>query len=617
MTNREDYLDSLLMSVSNVEEKEEDAPQVDEKSSRSRKRAARPADPEDDFLKSFEEEFLDIDEEDFLKEFEGSFGDPGEDFSMEDAEEEFVDTMEDMMVDTMSKEEAPAPPSLNQEQKFDDLLDQDPLADLTELLASQAETAAPQKEEPLMSSLFPDEEIPGPDAFDMEIPGSDAFDMEIPKSDALDLEMPGTDPFDMEIPGDSMFEAEMPQTAEEPKAPKEPEKGPLFDDLDLDGVDFEVFGETASKEAGQSGGKDEDAELIDLLAGMSGDSDIAQITDMLKAHDSDQQMFGEEMADLDMSGGDGDELGFLDDLQAGTPEKGKEKKKKQKKEKVKKEKTKKQPKEKKGEKDSSGGFKAKLSRALFGDDDEELEEGGTIDGINAENISAENRSILMEMDQEQPKKGKKEKKKKEKKEKKEKPKKEKPPKPPKEKKEKEKKPKEKWEPIPVKPLIVTVLLGISMVVLVVMGSNLLGYSGAVQSAEESFARGEYLEAYRELEGMKVKAGDQKLYDRVRMVAYMQKQLEFYDVYWKAGMYAEALDALLQALDRYDMYAADAAEAGVANEYEAMYTRVEQELFNNFSMLAEEARQIYASADRKEYTAQLQEFLQRIGLLTEE
>ena len=349
-----------------------------------------------------------------------------------------------------------------------------------------------------------------------------------------------------------------PAAAEEkPKAAGGNNAGPLFDDLDLDGVDFEVFGDTAPKEPAQSGEKDEDAELIDLLAGMSGDSDIAEITDMLKAHDSDQQMFGDEMTDLDFSGAP-----------------GKEKKKKPKKEKAKKEKPKKQPKEKKAGKDSSGGFKTKLARALFGDDDEdELEAGGTIDGINAENISAENRSILKEMDQEQPKKGKKKKEKK----------------PPKEKKEKEKKPKEKWEPIPVKPLILTALLGVSVVVLVVLGSNLLGYSSAVQSAEDAYSRGEYLEAYRELEGMGV----------------------------KAGMYAEALDALIQALDRYDMYAADAAEAGASSEYEAMYTRVEQELFNNFSVMTEEARQIYASEDRKEYTVRLQELLRRIGLLTEE
>ena len=48
----------------------------------------------------------------------------------------------------------------------------------------------------------------------------------------------------------------------------------------------------------------------------------------------------------------------------------------------------------------------------------------------------------------------------------------------------------------------------------------------------------------------------------------------------------------------------------------MYTRVEQELFNNFSVMTEEARQIYASEDRKEYTVRLQELLRRIGLLTE-
>ena len=156
----------------------------------------------------------------------------------------------------------------------------------------------------------------------------------------------------------------------------------------------------------------------------------------------------------------------------------------------------------------------------------------------------------------------------------------------------------------------------SVVVLVVLGGNLIGYSGGIKAAEDAYNRGDYVTAYREIEGMEIKKGDQKFYDRVRTTAYVQKQLDFEEVYWNAGMYPEALDALCQALNRYDAFFAEAQEAGSNGELEGMYTIIETRLTGDFSVSAEEGREIFALEDRKEYTRRLQELLQRAGLFSE-
>lgn len=605
MSNREVYLDSLLQSVSKPEKKEgaetSGSPVVSQTGSgkapaartperkssaqrtSGRKKTAKPT-QEDDFLKSFEEEFLDLDSDLFLKEFEESLGVPQE-------EEETVDGLGDLddldEIDNIGEDGLEGFGGLNDLDGLDGLKDLGGLEGLDDMMVDT-----------LAENGLSGSSKPAPD----------------PK--------PTPEPAPQPAPA---------AKAEEPAA----DPGLLFDDLDLAGVDFEVLGgepapaakaeepaqeEDMLKEAASLLGDDTDAELIDLLAGMSGDSDIAQITDMLKAHDSDQQLFGDEMTDLDVSEGAGDELGFLDDLQAGE-ETGGKKKKREKKKREKKKKDKKQKKPAKKEKEgSSGGFFSKLSGTLFGPDEEEpaaAPGGKTLDGIDLENISEENRSILMEMDQEQAQKGKKKKEKKPKKEKKEKekkPAKKKAPKPPKEK--KEKKPKEKGEPIPVKPLILTTLLGVSVVVLVILGGNLLGYSGGIKAAEEAYDRGNYVEAYREIEGMEIKKGDQRFYDRVRTSAYVQKQLDFAEVYWNAGMYPEALDALCQALNRYDTFLAEAQEAGSDGELEGMYTLIEKRLSEDFTVTPEEGRQIFANEDRKGYTRKLRELVERAGLPVE-
>lgn len=586
MNNREDYLDDLLKAVNgSANEKEKAEKAREDRKAPPAEKPSRPAEkkaelsPDEEFLLNFEQELLDLDEDAFIREYEENLGvthlEPAQ--REEPARDSGVDGLEDLMVDTMS----------------DGVLSED-------FLDMEVNNLDPEFEE-----LFGQGSSPGGAAPDVgEGPTA-------PEPAEEDLTVPE---FLEEGPVSNVYKAD--SVVGDVQAFQATD----FSELDLEGIDFEMVGGDEAQEQQEEAPRNDGEELFDILAEMAGDGELAEIGDMLKAHDEEKFLFEDEMADLSAEGdmGEGmDELGFLDDLQTGGEEEGSGKKIKEKKKKEKKEKKEKSAKE---PGDSSGGFWARLSLALFGADEDEEEEvakpkrggkkkqGGADDGMD------ENERLLMEMDEEQAgKKGKKKKEKKEKPPKEPKPKKEKkqkPPKPPKP--PKEKKPKEKAAPIPKKPLILLVIFGLSIVALVILGGNLLGYSSGIQAAETSFQNGDYVGAYGEIEGLEIREADQKLYDRIRFSAYLQKQLNFYQVYWDAQMYPEALDALFQALNRYDTYLPEAAAAGADGEFAGMYLVIEQRLAENFSVTVDEAREAYGAQSRGDYTAKVKELLQRMA-----
>lgn len=295
-------------------------------------------------------------------------------------------------------------------------------------------------------------------------------------------------------------------------------------------------------------------------------------------------------------------------------------KKKGKKEKKKKEKK---------DKGENSGFFQKLSRVLFGEEEEEDKNpDSAIPEISEiENISDENMDILRELEKKNgtPEEDEKARKKKEKKEQKAQKKKEraekkaqkakeKQAKPKKEKKVKEPKVVEKTKPLPKGPVFLIMLVGISLVILINLISSQLGYSLSISDAKKYYEQGDYVEAYTCFtQGKKVKAADEELYNKARLTAYVQQQINSYKMYQKQEMYAEALSALICGVGRYDKNAADAAAAGAAVEYDKMLASLEKALKKNYSMTLDEARELYDIRDREDYTYALYDKIDSLGL----
>lgn len=282
------------------------------------------------------------------------------------------------------------------------------------------------------------------------------------------------------------------------------------------------------------------------------------------------------------------------------------------------------------------GFFERLSAILFGEEEEAVPENqeAIVPPMDIENLSDENLSALMELEnqnssaaeeeeakkkqEEEEKKALKEQKAQERAEKKAEKKavKEQKAKARAEKKALKKQnqqPVEKTKPLPKKPVVLIVLLGLSVVVLVNLLSGVVGYSTAVSDAKDYYAQGKYVEAYGCLNEKDLKEADLEFYNRVRLVSYLQQQLNSYDAYQSQNMYKEALAALIGGVGRYDRFIEDATDAGVDREYTNMLQKMEEELSNNYQMSVEEARNIYALDDKQDFTYAVYDVIGALGL----
>ncbi len=253
------------------------------------------------------------------------------------------------------------------------------------------------------------------------------------------------------------------------------------------------------------------------------------------------------------------------------------------------------------------GFFQKLSRILFGTEEDEAAEAAAAEAQEAVDKEAKERKKLEKKEQkEQKKKEKAEKKAQKEKEKQEKPKKEK----------KVKEPKEviKTKPLPKGPVVLIMLVGVSLVILVNLFTSQVGYALSISEAKEYYENGDYVEAYSCFnQGSKVKAADEELYQKSRLTAYVQQQIDSYKVYQKQKMYTEALSALIVGVGKYDKNSYEAAATGAAVEYERLLEKLENTLKKKYDMSLDEARKLYKIRDKEEFTLKLNEIVETLGL----
>lgn len=278
------------------------------------------------------------------------------------------------------------------------------------------------------------------------------------------------------------------------------------------------------------------------------------------------------------------------------------------------------------------GFFAKLMDLLFGEDeddqnsDQEIKEAGDLENISDENMEilrAMNGEMKEESQNQSSKKGKKGKKKKDKEEKKKereekkKEKKEKKEKAPREKKpKKEKKPKEKGpreKPLPRGPVIMIWLLALSMFAFMYIGSNLLTKSNALRAAERSFDQGDYVGSYEQFAGIKIGEREMQQYERAKVLAGVQTELNAYYSMMEVRKLDLALDCLVRALGRSDLHMAEAEEWGVEAQMKTLVSETTMQLQDQFDVTAEQARELYEIDDRDEYSLAIDAVLKGLGL----
>lgn len=149
---------------------------------------------------------------------------------------------------------------------------------------------------------------------------------------------------------------------------------------------------------------------------------------------------------------------------------------------------------------------------------------------------------------------------------------------------------------------VIIFLGLSGVTLfLIFSMNILNYGQSMDRAEKYFEEKNYTQAYQEVAGLKVKAGDEKAYKKIKTVMYVNKQLDSYNNYSFMGKYPEALDSLLKGLKRYDEYIVEAKNIGVKSDLDYVKEQILEELELFFEISEEEAYDILEMKSQEEYS----------------
>lgn len=548
MSKSEDYLDDLLNSVSdanrrnNKKDIENLIQSMNEEAAKPREREKKTVEKKHEdysgtgFLHEFEQELATGAADDFLQEFEMELDE-------EASNQADIDVKEDQTSDMEAASATKQPEAANQSEETNQLRD---------------------ASEPISS-----------EGTGMATDGSAPSDMMGDVDDIMDAVRKKV--------GDSGEEEHM-DTSKTPEDDASEEEEPLgfFDTLDEDSAaEIPEAPKTESEEEEPLLSEDDDA--INLMDMLSGDADLSDIGDLLKADENGEELEHSEDADSEVQD-EFERLGSIEELK--DLKEAKEKRKKQ-------------------------GFFSKIMSVLFGPDEEE-DDTKIAEDDSLGSISSENREILKEMDADEGagKKGKKEKKKKEKKEKKEKAKKEKAPKV-----KKEKPPKEidRTPPLPKKPVILIFIMALSILILILLGSSNLQYGQDMQQAKDDFASGSYVTAFQTVAGSSVKGKDENFYKKAQVLASIQSEYQSYESLSGINENEMALDALIRGYGRCVDGADLAQEYEITDEMAGLKAQILQQLSDHFGVSEEKAAELHAMTKRTDYTKAIQEILAAAGL----
>ncbi len=402
---------------------------------------------------------------------------------------------------------------------------------------------------------------------------------------------------------------------------------------------------------------DADADLNDILAGISDDKELSEIGDILDKNDNFEAV-SEDSEDDDadsvadfLNGEDSEEeLSPKDKKKAEKERKRKEKeaKKLAKKNKSADGDSSEESEEKKenifkrifaflmdngddeDEEDSGNASKATetddvavfaeetatdIAKAGAEDNEKILDELGETEGAEgkpSEGKSEEKTEEKSEEKEEAPKKKEKKKKEKKKKEKKKKaPKDKKPPKPKKVKQPKEKKDSDllKMPKIPKKTAFLIFLLAASIGAGVYAIAIIVPKTNDVKKAQLAFEEGDYETTYMSLTGHdNLNEEEQELFNKNLILYKLLRKYQSYENYMDMGMEVDAMNALIQAVGDIDDNNGAAEQYGVTEQFEELALDIITTLEDVFGVSLDMAREWLSINNTKEYTRTLNEFI---------
>lgn len=183
---------------------------------------------------------------------------------------------------------------------------------------------------------------------------------------------------------------------------------------------------------------------------------------------------------------------------------------------------------------------------------------------------------------------------------------------------KEKKPKKKNQapkepPLPKVPVAMMWVLALSLMVLVFLGTSLVGYSAPLKESKEAFENGDYVAAYTKLQGIKVRKTDEELLHAASTLAGIQTEMNAYTALMEQKQYEMALDSLVRGYNRCILHSAEAEEWNVSDKLTEMEDQFDLLLKEQFDVSKRKAKKLYKIKRRSDYTLALHEILDNLGL----
>ena len=153
---------------------------------------------------------------------------------------------------------------------------------------------------------------------------------------------------------------------------------------------------------------------------------------------------------------------------------------------------------------------------------------------------------------------------------------------------------------------IVIILFMTIGMIAILGTNMLGRRSNLGNAENYFANEDYIRAYDAINSVKLKEKDETLFRRIRICCQLQKEVRSFSNYNTMGMKVEALDSLLKGMRLYEENVSEAQELQIQPAYEKLKSELLAGLSENFGMGENEVSELLAIPDQAQYTQRLQQ-----------
>lgn len=158
--------------------------------------------------------------------------------------------------------------------------------------------------------------------------------------------------------------------------------------------------------------------------------------------------------------------------------------------------------------------------------------------------------------------------------------------------------------ISISTLILIISFITAVVIVTIFGGKYFWYKIHIDEAADLLIDKKYTEAYNSVAGLKIKEKDMGLYRQLKTLMYIEKEYDSYFNCIKINMNKEALDSLLQGVEKYHVYKNDAAEYGVSKQADGIYADILKELSSTFGLTEEMANELVNITDSQEYSKKI-------------